>query len=179
MNAPAPKRTRTRTAPAGIAVALAALLGYSEGREHIPYVDQAGVLTVCRGITGKEVVRGKWYSWAKGDALEQRFIERMNATIGGCIGDKGLNPGEWKAWGHFTFNVGTTAFCGSTAARYLREGKYSQACAQMAKWTFITKPGRGKVNCRVAAEKCGGVPKRRDLEKKMCLDAQTDSGWFG
>lgn len=172
-------RKRTSKAPAGLAAALALLLGAGvEGREHIPYYDQAGILTVCGGITGPEVIEGKWYSWAECDVLEQRFIERMNAKIGHCIG-VGLNPGEWKAWGHFTFNIGTTAFCKSTAARLLREQKYHQACAQMARWTYITKPGRGKVNCRVKAEKCGGIPKRRDLEMKMCLDAQTDEGWFG
>lgn len=171
-------RTRTRKAPTGIVVALAMLLGAGfEGREHIPYVDQAGVLTVCGGITGAGVVAGKFYTWAECDALEQRFIERMIERIGHCIG-VGLNPGEWKAWGHFTFNIGTTAFCKSTAARLLREGKYAQACAQMARWTYITKPGRGAVNCRIKAEKCGGIPKRRDFEMKMCLDAQTDGGWF-
>lgn len=171
-------RKRTNKAPAALAAALALALGVSEGREHIPYYDQAGILTVCRGITGPGVIEGKWYSWAECDVLEQRFIARMNEKIGHCIG-VGLNPGEWKAWGHFTFNIGTTAFCKSTAARLLREQKYAQACAQMARWTYITKPGRGPVNCRIKAEKCGGIPKRRDLEMKMCLDAQTDAGWFG
>ena len=170
---------RSRKAPAGIAAALAIALGVSEGREHRPYYDQAGILTVCRGITGPGVIEGKWYSWAECDVLEQQYIERMNAKIGHCIGPRGLNDREWIAWGHFTFNIGTPTFCNSTAARYLREGKYMQACAQMARWTYITKPGRGKVNCRVKAEKCGGIPKRRDLEMKWCLDAQTDGSWFG
>lgn len=178
MSTPDPNK-RTSKAPAGLAAALALLLGAGvEGREHWAYVDQAGILTVCGGITGKGVVKGKFYSWAECDALEIAFIERMNAAIGKCIG-VGLTPGEWKAWGHFTFNVGTTAFCKSTAASLLREGKYAQACAQMARWTYITKPGRGSVNCRIKAEKCGGIPKRRDLEMKWCLDAQTDGSWFG
>lgn len=166
-----PKR-RSKTAPAGIAVALAALLGASEGREHLPYVDQAGILTVCRGITGPEVVKGKWYGWGECDALEQRFITRMNAKIGRCIGPEGLNADEWRAWGHFTYNVGTTAFCKSTAAKRLQAGDYLGACNQMLRWTYITKPGRGAVNCRIKAEKCGGIPKRRDMEHGMCMDAQ-------
>ena len=177
MSTPDPNK-RTRKAPLGVGIALALTLGYSEGREHLPYYDQAGILTVCRGITGPEVVKGKFYSWAECDVLEQRFIARMNATIGKCIG-VGLTPGEWKAWGHFTYNIGTTAFCNSTAARLLREGKFVQACAQMPKWTYLTKPGRGKVNCRIKAEKCGGIPKRRDLEFEMCMDGQPKASVFG
>lgn len=165
------QKKRSKTAPAGLAVALAALLGVSEGREHYAYYDQAGILTVCRGITGPEVIKGKWYGWGECDVLEQKFIARMTATMGRCIGD-GLNLAEWKAWGHFTYNVGTANFCSSTAARMLQAGNYTGACNQMLRWTFIRKPGRGLVNCRVAAEKCGGLPKRRDLENKWCLEAQ-------
>lgn len=173
-----PKK-RTSKAPAWIAACLALALGVSEGREHWAYYDQAGILTVCGGITGPGVVKGKFYSWAECDKLEVAYIERMNAGIGKCIGNGGLNPKEWIAWGHFTYNVGTPTFCKSTAAKYLRAGKYAQACAQMAKWTYITKPGRGPVNCRIKAEKCSGIPKRRDLEMKWCLDAQTDGSWLG
>lgn len=172
------ERKRTKTAPAAAVAALIASLAVYEGERAWPYYDQAGVLTVCKGITGPDVVKGKWYSREACRALEERFIARMNAKIGGCIG-AGLLPGEWKAWGHFTYNVGTTAFCNSTAARYLREGKYHQACLQMGKWTYLTKPGIGKVNCRLPQHKCGGIPKRRDAEMAMCLDAQTEGSFFG
>lgn len=177
MNSAAPRRTRK--APAAVVGALLASLAVYEGERGYAYRDQAGVLTVCRGITGPGVVAGKWYSRAECEVMERRFIDRMNATIGRCIAPAALTLGEWKAWGHFTYNVGTTNFCTSTAARYLREGKYMQACAQMARWTYLTKPGRGKVNCRIKAEKCGGIPKRRDYEMQMCIDAQTEGSVFG
>lgn len=168
---PDPKK-RTNKAPLGVGIALALTLGYSEGREHIPYFDQAGILTVCRGITGPEVIKGKFYSWAECDVLEQRFIARMNATIGKCIAPAGLNNEEWKWWGHFTYNTGTPAFCKSTAAKKLKAGDYMGACKQMLRWTYITKPGRGAVNCRIKSENCGGIPKRRDLEYAGCMGAQ-------
>ena len=166
------KRRRSKAAPAGFAAVLALLLGGGmEGRKHLPYYDQAGVLTVCGGITGPEVIKGKWYGWGECDALEQRFISRMTEKMGPCVGE-GLNPGEWKAWGHFTYNVGITAFCKSTAAKRLQAGDHIGACKQMPKWTWITKPGRGLVNCRIKAENCNGIPKRRDFEYQMCMDAQ-------
>ena len=171
MSTPAPKK-RSKAAPAGFALTLALLLGGGvEGREHLPYYDQAGILTVCGGIIGPEVIKGKWYGWGECDLLEQKFINRMTATMGKCIGE-GLNADEWKAWGHFTYNIGTTAFCKSAAAKRLQSGDYAGACKQMLKWTYIRKPGRGLVNCRIADEKCGGVPKRRDLEYGMCMGAQ-------
>lgn len=168
MNEP---RKRTNKAPAAAVVALLASLAVFEGREFKPYYDQAGILTVCKGITGPGVVKGKWYTPSECDALETQFVARMNARIGHCVGE--LNEREWVAWGHFTYNTGTTAFCKSTAARLLREGKPLHACGQMLRWTYITKPGRGAVNCRIKAEKCGGIPKRRDYEHAMCMEAQT------
>jgi lysozyme len=175
VNAPDPKK-RTSKAPAGLAAALAVLLAAGvEGREHWPYYDQAGILTVCGGITGPGVVKGKFYSWGECDKLEPAYIERMNATIGKCIAPGTLTFKGWLWWGHFTYNVGEPTFCKSTAAKLLRAGKYEDACRQMARWTFITKPGRGSVNCRVKAEKCGGIPKRRDLEMKGCLAAEAEA----
>lgn len=177
MNAQPAKRSRK--APAALVAALAVALGVSEGRTHYAYRDQAGVLTVCRGITGPGVIEGKFYSWAECDALEQAFITRMLGTIGKCVAPAALTLGEWKAWGHFTYNIGTAAFCNSTAAKLLRAGKYEQACREMPKWTWLTKPGIGKVNCRIKANKCGGIPKRRDLELGMCLDAQGEGSVLG
>ena len=135
--------------------------------ESLPYdSDEAALIRVTRREFERRV------------KVPAEFIARMNDKIGHCIGP-GLNDREWIAWGHFTYNIGTSAFCNSSAARYLREGKYMQACAQMGKWVYITKPDVGKVNCRVKANKCGGLPKRRDLEMKWCLDAQTDGSWLG
>lgn len=177
MNAPAPA-PRSKKAPVGVAVALALTLWVAEGREHIPYYDQAGILTVCGGITGKDVIKGKWYSWAECDVLEQQYIERMNEKIGHCVG-AGLNPGEWIAWGHFTYNIGVTSFCSSNAAKLLRAGQYRAACDQMKRWVWLTKPGIGKVDCRIKANKCNGLPKRREIEHQWCVDAQTNGSFSG
>lgn len=171
MTEPADSKRRSKTAPAAAVVALLASLAVFEGREYRPYYDQAGVLTACKGITGPDVVKGRWYTPAECDALETRYVDRMNARMGHCIGN-GLNLKEWVAWGHFTYNVGTPTFCNSTAAKLLREGKPFQACQQMKKWVYITKPGIGKVNCRLKEHKCGGIPKRRDYEYQMCIEAQ-------
>lgn len=63
---------------------------------------------------------------------------------------------EWDAWTSFTFNVGSNAFCTSTASRLLREGRYLEACAQMDRWVYQ----KDKV--------LPGLVKRRAEERKLC-----------
>ena len=177
-NQPDPKK-RTKTAPAAAVIALLAALGASEGLDYYrPYQDVVGIWTVCGGITGPEVIPGKLYSPMECRAMERRFVERMTAKMGKCVGE-GLNAGEWKAWGHFTYNTGTAAFCGSTAARLLREGNHFQACRQMIRWDVLTVKGR-KVHCSVSAnrigpkrvEGCNGIMNRREKEMAWCIEAQ-------
>lgn len=63
---------------------------------------------------------------------------------------------EFDAWVSFTFNVGSGAFCSSTAAKLLNQGKYSEACAQMDRWVY-----QGK-------DILPGLVKRRAEERKLC-----------
>jgi len=63
---------------------------------------------------------------------------------------------EFDAWVSFAFNVGSHAFCTSSAARLLRNGKYLEACAQMDRWVY-----QGK-------NVLPGLVKRRAQERKLC-----------
>lgn len=63
---------------------------------------------------------------------------------------------EFDAWVSFTFNVGSGAFCSSTAAKLLNAGKYEEACAQMDRWVY-----QGK-------NVLPGLVKRRAEERKLC-----------
>ncbi len=63
---------------------------------------------------------------------------------------------EFDAWVSFTFNVGSGAFCSSTAAKLLNAGKYAEACAQMDRWVH-----QGK-------NVLPGLVKRRAEERTLC-----------
>lgn len=52
----------------------------------------------------------------------------MLSQMGDCVSGQ-LTFGEIKAWGDFAYNVGTDAFCNSTAAQLLNAGKNKDACA--------------------------------------------------
>lgn len=64
---------------------------------------------------------------------------------------------EFSAWVQFTYNVGESAFCGSTAAKKLNAGDYTGACNEMSKWVYA---GGRKLN---------GLVKRREAERALCL----------
>ena len=174
MNTPAkPKSTApTGVRAAAIAAALVASLFVWESsskRPLTPYRDIVGVLTVCNGVTGSRVIEGRKYTEAECDALERGYVDRMISRMGQCV-TVPLTDGEWIAYGHWAYNVGTEAFCNSSLLRKLNAGDRVGACNGMAAWTWVTKNGK-KVNCRIAANRCGGLPARRDYEVKMCLEA--------
>lgn len=166
----------------GVAAAtiLAGLLATSESsNRHIskPYYDQVGVLTVCDGLTGPWIDKNHRYSVAECAQRKRDYIRDMTAKMGRCVGP--LTDDQWIAWGHFAYNIGTTRFCNSTAAKHLRAGNHMQACAQIMNFTVLTVPSRGKVNCKLPSnrkgpsrvEGCDGIMNRRDAEYKMCMKA--------
>lgn len=152
---------------------IASLLPW-EGDFKTPYRDQAGVLTVCKGITGPGVIEGKTYTQDECDALETAYVTKMVKKMGMCVHVPMSNT-EWIAYGHWSYNVGTYSFCHSTLNRKLNAEDRVGACHEMGKWTYLTLPSGQKINCRDKKSKCGGLPKRRDFEVNMCLSATPES----
>lgn len=160
------------------AMALAGVLATkSELRKHYAYTDVAGILTVCEGLTGPWIVKGKYYTDAECDQRTADYIQRMSQQMAKCkVGP--LTDESWKVWGHFTYNIGTPSFCNSTAAQRLREKKYTEACKQILKWDVLTvkgvkyhcslpqyRTGKSKVNG------CDGIMNRREMEYEWCITA--------
>lgn len=151
-------------APAVLVLAIVAALQSSERRVHTTYWDDLGkVWTVCAGVTGPGVVPGKTYTDAQCEAMEAAYVRRMLARMGQCV-TVPLEFHEAKAFGHFAYNVGETNFCKSTAARLLNAGQFKAACKQILRWVYI----KGR-DCRIAANKCAGIPKRRQWEYQTCI----------
>lgn len=173
MTSPPKKPAKTMVISGAAATVLAGLLAMSESSNKmilVPYYDQAGILTVCDGLTGDWIKVGKKYTVEECNSRKAAFIQDMSVKMGHCVGP--MTDPQWIAWGHFTYNTGTSAFCKSGAAKLLKQGRYTEACASMKQWTWITKPGIGKVNCRISANRCDGIPRRRDFEYGLCMDAR-------
>ena len=75
-----------------------------------------------------------------------------------------ITQGMLDAMTDFAYNVGIANFQRSTLLRKLNAGDYAGASLEFDKWSFV-----GKKDCRIKANKCGGIPKRRAWEKGTFL----------
>lgn len=128
-------------------VAAAAVIGSAgltlikryEGIRYSPYRDVVGVLTVCYGHTGSDIIPSKAYTQAECDRLLMADIAKHQPVFlpgnpRNCIRNAPLNPNQRDALTSFTFNVGTRNFCGSTMAKKLAVRDYYGAAREFPKW---------------------------------------------
>ncbi|HEI6845509.1 TPA: lysozyme [Yersinia enterocolitica] len=145
---------------AGGAMAIAiALVGGSdglEGREYMPYRDVVGVLTVCDGHTGKDIIPSKGYSDAECDALLHQDLIPVFVAIDRIV-NVPMSDFRKAALASFGYNVGITAMTNSTMVKKLNRGDTSGACDELRRWI---KAG-GKV--------WKGLVNRREVERELCL----------
>lgn len=149
-----------------IGAASAALIGGAtlwEGVRYEPYYDVAGVPTVCMGYTGPGITFGKRYSHEEcTKLLKQELIEHGNGVLQ-CI-TRPMKENEYNAFTLMAYNIGVSAFCGSTTARLFNSGNTQLACDRIA---FASD---GSPNWSYAGGKFyKGLHNRRLYERSMCL----------
>lgn len=150
------------TGGAGAVAIAAALLGGHdglEGRRYIPYRDVAGVLTVCDGHTGKDIIPGKRYTDAECDALLDKDLKRVKAQIDPLI-KVSIPESERAAFYSFAYNVGTGAFARSTLLKKLNAGDHAGACNELKRWTYA------------GGRQWKGLVTRREIEREVCAWGQ-------
>lgn len=148
---------------AGLIVAGVNLMDYlkiDEGTRYTPYRDIAGVLTVCQGHTGPDIIEGKRYTKKECDALLTLNTEKHGAGVLRCT-KVPLNQNQYDAFTRFTFNVGTSAFCNSILVKKLNQGDYPGACKQLLRWD------RARVNGVLRPVR--GLTARRLSEYQQCM----------
>lgn len=64
----------------------------------------------------------------------------------------------------FVFNLGAGNFRRSTYLKKLKAGELRSACNEFLRWVFVN----GK-DCRDKKNRCSGIVKRRQAERKVCL----------
>lgn len=143
------------------------LTSSQEGVSLKPYDDRlAGhVQTVCFGETNVEMRR---YSMDEckdmlSDSLAGYAIEVRRLTPG--FDD--LTDGQKIAVLDLAYNVGIGNYTGSTLRKRYSAKDFPAACAEFAKWRFV----RGR-DCAIASNQCGGIWKRRQLERNACRGEQ-------
>ncbi|MET3371364.1 lysozyme [Variovorax boronicumulans] len=130
---------------------------------HRVYNDTGGVPTVCRGVTGADVIRGKLYTRVECDVLERKHLAIAEAAARRYInGYEALNEWQRAALIDFAYNLGPGALEGSTMRRKFNAGDIAGGCDELSRW----------VNGRVKGQlvKLPGLVDRRGTTEELCLN---------
>lgn len=149
--------SRARIAVAALGFSASALVGIAtwEGYRGDAYDDGVGVQTIGFGST---------HGVKKGDKTDPvRALIRLHQdadafaqTVRSCA-PVPMHQHEFDAFVSLAYNIGPTAFCGSTLAKKLNAGDYAGACAEIKRWN------------RAGGKVMGGLVKRRAAEYRQCM----------
>jgi lysozyme len=150
-----PRRGLLAIVGAGAAAVLLAFTPVQEGRVLKTYRDIGGVLTYCDGAT-ENAQAGRTYTLAECDAQMDRDLERHAAGIARCVPMDRLTDGQKVAFVDAAFNIGISAFCGSSMARKANAGDMAGACDALLLWN------------RAGGREVAGLTRRRERERELC-----------
>jgi lysozyme len=153
-----------------VEVVLAMELGrhFESSGRHIgtPYVDRLGrgqPLTVCNGITGPDVVAGRYYAPEDCHRLElPRYRQAEKQAKARLRYWDTYNPWVRASFIDMVFNLGPSALDGTTIQRLANAGDLPSACAQMPRWVYGTVAGQ--------RTKLPGLEARRDTTRELCAE---------
>ncbi len=161
---PTPSKNKTLAGCVGIACAalLVAVVPKFEGTVLRGYLDPVGIPTKCMGDTD-DVIIGKNYTTAECIAsLDQQLIAHAEPVLS-CTPTLQGHTYQLAAAVSFAYNIGSSAYCSSTAAKRFNAGDYRGACkafneSDAGRPQWIT--AQGKV--------LPGLVKRRAAERALC-----------
>ncbi|EOY8024273.1 lysozyme [Salmonella bongori] len=159
-------RNKIAASIGGGAIAIATVMlsgnGGLEGREYVPYKDVVGVLTVCDGHTGSDIIPGKRYTDKECDALTRQDLNRIASQVDRYI-KVPTTETQRAAIYSFAYNVGATATINSTLLKKLNAKDYAGACSELKRWIYA------------GGEKWKGLMNRRDVEYEVCTWSQKNA----
>lgn len=141
------------------------LLKKVEGFSATTYVCPGGRPTIGYGSTKKFLVEAKKITQAKATAELKAEVAEIARKLRVEVGTKALSLHEEAAVVSFIYNVGWSAFKGSTMCRLIKEGAdHKKVAEEFAKWKYVTVGGSKKIS--------NGLVNRRAKEKRLFLTGQ-------
>lgn len=155
----------------GILALASSVIKPFEGDVRKAYRDPVGILTVCFGHTGSDIVEGKTYTRAECDALLQADMLKAYAVVKGCIPriEYDMPRGVAASLVSFAFNVGggkkgvkdgvCTLKNGNPPRirQYANAGNWRAVCRQFQYWA------------KAGGKTLRGLVRRREAEAAMCM----------
>ena len=107
-----------------------------EGLRLKSYQDQAGVWTIGYGHTSPMITEGMKITKATAENYLKSDVRRFEDAITEAV-RVGLSQHRFDTLVSFAFNVGVSAFKGSTLVRELNRGNYENVPHQLMRWNKI------------------------------------------
>jgi lysozyme len=145
-----------------------ALIKRLEGCSTVAYRDVAGywtigvghLLTKSESASGKVIINGKYVRWKDGltpqqcDDLLRQDLHETEMCLHGYTTPR-ISQNQYDALVSFTFNVGCSAFRGSTLRKMVNMGRFDEVPAQLMRWVYA------------GGKEVTGLKNRRVYESKM------------
>lgn len=139
--------------------------GYSDKAIPDPVKGKA-VPTIGFGTTGG-VKMGDTTTPVKALQRKLQDVQGYENALKHCV-TVPLYQHEFDAYIDLSYNIGSSAFCGSTLVKRLNAGDYPGACDAILMWRRV-----GNVDCSAPGNKtCSGLWARRQRLRQQCLGAQ-------
>jgi lysozyme len=160
-----------------VVISVTQLIVPSEGIVLPPYLDPAGILTVCIGATNNNtigfVIENKTYTEEECVILAAREAQEIEKRITPLIKTP-INDYQKAAFIDFAYNKGIDAFKNSTILGLLNAGNIKASCEQLTRWVFAGNCKQGTKDCVEVSKgkwklKLEGLVTRSELEMKYCL----------
>lgn len=156
-----PAEESGRTVTASVAADGSATITHVSGPQYLQaYLDAVGVATACDGITSGVRLGQRFTEVQCAARLEAELVQHAEGVIR-CVPQLYGRRYQAPAAVSLAYNIGVAGFCGSTAARMFRAGRWRDGCAAFAPWNKGTVRGRKIV--------LPGLVKRRAREARLCL----------
>lgn len=135
-----------------------------EGTRYTPYRDVGGVLTVCSGHTGPDVVVGHVYTPAQCSALTEQDAAKAAQGVLKYSPQMLYHPMQLAALISFSYNVGVGSYSTSSVRVNFDHGDFKAGCADLLKYVNVN----GKYN--------SGLANRRTQEYSICMSTLSPGG---
>lgn len=150
-----PKRGLAAIVGVVAAAALLILVPAREGTITKTYRDSGSVLTYCTGAT-ENAQWGKTYTPAECKAQLDRDLARHAEGVMACT-HVPMTDGQKIAHVDAAFNIGVTAWCGSSMARKTNAGDALGGCNALLLWN------------KIGGREIRGLTLRRQAERDICV----------
>lgn len=135
-----------------------------EGNRNVAYRDIGGVLTVCSGHTGPDVVVNKVYSPTQCANLTQQDAQKAAAGVLKASPHLLYHIMQLAAAISFSYNVGVGTYDKSSVARDFNAGNFAVGCSDLLKYT------------NAGGVYSVGLADRRQKEYIICTSTLTPKG---